>query len=328
MIVICLTVSFLFISFTGIADAKSKWLKLSAVGMHPKTEARMRLFAELIDIINKDAKGELHIELKGGPEVIPIRQQGEAVSKGVVFMAQLATAAFESLVPAAPMALISDVDHQTEKEKAYPIWREAYAKSGLFFLGRTDARNERSFYLGFNKEIRSVADLKGLTFTGSTLWGKAMAEALGMRYSIVKKGEAYTAMDTGVFDGFGTTASIWTAWSMTEVVKYFIDHPIFYTNMVMIINLKTFNELPEHLQKVILNAYDKMEPKLVYQIKTAIDSSYQKMRKTMKPLKFSDSDAEKFVSTAYKAQLKRMLKVAPTYGPKLLEPLGLNKYLD
>lgn len=326
---VCLTFSLLFTTFTGFAEAgPKKWLKLSAVGMHPKTEARMRLFAELIDIINEDAKGEIHIELKGGPEVIPIRQQAEAAAKGVVFMAQTATAAFESLVPSAPMALISDVDHQQEKKNAYPIWREAYAKAGLFLLGRTDAKNERSFYLGFNKKIKSVSDLKGLTFTGSTLWGKAMAEALGMKYSIIKKGEAYTAMDTGVFDGFGTTASIWPAWSMTEVVKYFIDHPIFYTNMVMIINLKTFNEFPERLQKVILNAYDKMEPKLVNTIKASIAKSYQKMHQTMTPIKFSESDAEKFVSTAYRAQLNRMLKVAPTYGPKLIKPLGLSKYLD
>ena len=329
LLIVCLTSSLLFINFTGLAEAgPKKWLKLSAIGMHPKTEARMRLFAELIDIINKDAKGEIHIELKGGPEVIPIRQQGEAAAKGVVFMSQLATAAFESLVPSAPMALISDVDHQQEKKKAYPIWREAYAKAGLFFLGRTDAKNERSFYLGFNKEIKSVSDLKGLTFTGSTLWGKAMAEALGMKYSIIKKGEAYTAMDTGVFNGFGTTASVWTAWSMTEVVKYFIDHPIFYTNMVMIINLKTFNEFPERLQKVVLNAYDKMETKLVHQIKASIDKSYQKMHQTMTPIKFSESDAEKFVSTAYRAQLNRMLKGAPVYGPKLVKPLGLDKFAE
>jgi len=96
--------------------------------------------------------------------------------------------------------------------------------------------------------------------------------------------------------------------------------------MVMIINKKTFSEFPERLQKVILNAYAKMEPKLVHQIKASIDKSYKKMHQTMTPIKFSESDAEKFVSTAYRAQLNRMLKVAPGYGPKLIKPLGLEKF--
>ncbi|MBM4333542.1 MAG: hypothetical protein FJ117_20380 [Deltaproteobacteria bacterium] len=311
------------------ANASEKWLNLSWVGMHAKTEARMRLTQELVDLINEKAKGQIHIKFKGGPEVIPIAQQGTAVSKGVVFMSQLASASFESLVPSGPMVMVSDISHKEEKlGGAYDIWREAYAKAGLYFLGRSDARNKRSFYLGFRKSVSSVLDLKGKSMSGSTVWGKAMAEALGMSFSVVKSGEAYTALDTGVFDGFGTTPPIWIAWSMYEAVKYFIDHPIFYTNMVIILNLKTFNEFPKPLQKIIHDAYDEMEPKFTSEMQKEVDKCYEIMRKTMTPIKFSPGDEKLFIETAYRAQLKRSLAEAPIYGPKLVKPLGLEKYLE
>ena len=303
----------------------SQPIVLAAVGMHPKTETRMVIFQELLDLIKTNSNGQLTIELKGGTDVIPIGQQGESVAKGVIFMAQTAPSPFASLVPSGPFLNISRVSHQEEREGgAYDIWREAYAKAGLFFLGRTEAQNVPSFYIGFNKRVNTRAGLKGLKLTGTTSWGKAMAEALGMSYSITQAGDCYTALDTGVFDGFGSTPTVWTAYSMPEVVDYVVDVPFFYPGMHMIMNLETFNGLPDNLQKVILDSYDQMEPKLREGPMTAkIDAALQQMKESMEFVKLSGTDEFFFVETTYETQAQELQVNATEYGPQLLKPLGL-----
>ena len=84
-------------------------LVLAAVGTHPKTETRMVLFQELLDLIKTSSNGQLTIELQGGADVIPVEQQGESVASGVVFMAQTEPS---SLVPSGSFLNVSRVSHQ------------------------------------------------------------------------------------------------------------------------------------------------------------------------------------------------------------------------
>ena len=303
----------------------SQPIVLAAVGMHPKTETRMVLFQELLDLIKTNSNGQLTIELKGGPDIIPIGQQGESVARGEIFMVQTESSSLASLVPAAAFLNISRVSHQEEREGgAYDIWREAYARAGLFFLGRTEAQNVPSFYIGFNERVTTRKGLKGLMLTGTTSWGKTMSETFDISYSVTQPEDVYTALDTGVFDGFGGRPTEWTAYNMSEVVDFIVDAPLFYPGMHMIMNLDTFNGLPDNLQKVILDSYDQMEPKLREGPMTAkIDAALQQMRGSMEFVKLSGSDEFFFVETTYETQAQELQVNATEYGPQLLKPLGL-----
>ena len=69
---------------------------------------------EFIDKVNEQAKGELFIKVRGGPEIIKPFDLGVAVKKCNIDIATIPPAFFESLVPLADSTKLSD----------YTAWEE------------------------------------------------------------------------------------------------------------------------------------------------------------------------------------------------------------
>ena len=298
---------------------------LSATAHHNIKEPRTVLFVDFLELINKNSNGQLKIEFKGGPEVIPANEQGKAIASGVVDMASLAAGAFETLVPCGAMNNVSRVSHKEEMNGgAYDIWKQAYAEAGIYYIGRTDPKNTPHYLWGFNKKIQKFDELSQIKLCCTTTWAKAAAEACGMSYNICPMADVYTALDTGVYDGFGTNPPVWVANSLPEVCDYMLDAGFYYTNMVSIMCLDTYQNLPDHLQKVIDDTYLEFEPEMAKRCQQIQDEALNKLRESMEFISFSKEDKEKFLDIVYAAQAKRLVEeVAPKYGPKLLKPLGV-----
>jgi TRAP-type mannitol/chloroaromatic compound transport system substrate-binding protein len=108
----------------------------------------------------------------------------------------------------------------------------------------------------FNKEINSVADLKGLKMRIPGLAGEVFA-AVGGSPIRIPGGELYTSLQTGVID-----AAEWVgpyndlALGLHEVAKYYY-YPGWHEPGAMlefIVNKQSFEALPEDLQAIVTAA--------------------------------------------------------------------------
>jgi TRAP-type C4-dicarboxylate transport system substrate-binding protein len=132
----------------------------------------------------------------------------------------------------------------------YPEFDEIFAKYNQRHLGRA-FNCSPSFELITNFPIRSLEDIKGhkIAHGGSMIpWLKALG-AVGVQSAF---GDAYTSIDTGVYDGWAMPADVATTFKVHEVAKYhtLVGFGSFVTGFLTI-NLETWNSLPPEVQEIL-----------------------------------------------------------------------------
>ena len=165
-----LALTFIILPLAGSNARAADPITLSLVSFVPLTDkvefqSGKRMF---IDRVNERSKGELIIKVKGGPEVIKPFDLGVSVQRGVIDMAIVPTAFFESLVPGCDSTKLSEYTAQEERKNGvFEYIAEMYKKGGLQYLGRY-ATTDGFFFLIINKKTEKPEDFKGLKLGGST----------------------------------------------------------------------------------------------------------------------------------------------------------------
>lgn len=244
----------------GFASS-SKPIKFKFVSFVPlSNEVEFKEFKrEFIDKVNQRAKGELVIEVRGGPEAIRPFDLGVSVQEGVIDMATIPTAFFESLVPGADSTKLSDYTAQEERQNGvYDYIQKMYEKKGLYYLGRGEATTPGYFVMYINKKIQRRDDFKGLKLGGSTAF-QGLYKKLGASVTTLAISEYHSAMERGVVDGLVSSLYVGLQFGLPEVTKYIIQ-PGFYRSTVAVpVNLKSWNRLPGHLKKIMTETMVKFE---------------------------------------------------------------------
>jgi len=134
------------------------------------------------------------------------------------------------------------------------LWKEIYAEFNLI----PAAAGNTGVQMGgwFNREIKSIDDLKGLKMRIPGLGGEVLKRAGGTPVSL-PGGEIYTSLQSGAID-----ATEWVgpyndlAFGFYKVAKFYY-YPGWHepgTTLEAIINKKAFEELPRDLQSIVVNA--------------------------------------------------------------------------
>jgi TRAP-type C4-dicarboxylate transport system substrate-binding protein len=312
-----------FISSISVAAE----IELKAVSFQPRHADRTKVFLMLIDAINERAKGKLKVKYLGGPEVIPSLEQGFAIKKGVADMTTIPSAFYEGLVPGVLMLGASQISVDEERKRGvHDIIAKMHEKAGLFYMGRGDTRGVSQFAMVLrNKKVDKLSDLVGLKLGGTTVHVKGFAKELGMTFVLTKFSEVYPGLSRGVFDAFSNPPGTYVALGAQKAVKYMIDHYYLVSNIANIMNLKTWNGLTKDLQKIILETVKETEPKIA-------DYLFEADKKARKAfldagvefVKFSPTEADKFVSIAYRSERERLIEAYPIPEVKELSKLMTN----
>jgi len=212
----------------------------------------------LAESINQLSDGRLKIKVYGGNELVPPFEVFDAVSNGTAEMGHSASYYWKGKAPAAqffsgiPFGMTSQELHGwIYYGGGLELWQEVYASHGLvpFLAGSTGPQ------MGgwFNREINSVADLKGLNMRIPGLGGEILKRAGGTPQSI-PGAEVFTALQTGVID-----AAEWVgpyndlAFGLFQAAKYYY-YPGWQepgSGLECMINEKAWNELPLDLQTMV-----------------------------------------------------------------------------
>ncbi|MGB0929253.1 MAG: TRAP transporter substrate-binding protein [Chitinophagales bacterium] len=205
--------------------------------------------------------GRLDIKVYGGGELVPALEAFDAVSSGTVEMSSGASYYWAGKVPAAQFFSSVPFGMNAQQMNAWLIsgggmelWREIYADFNVIpMLGGNSGVQMGGW---FNREINSIADLKGLKMRIPGLGGKVLEKAGGA--AVLSPGsELYTNLERGVID-----ATEWIGpfhdyrMGFHKIAKYYYTpgwHEL-GTVLELGINKQSFEKLPKDLQVILETA--------------------------------------------------------------------------
>lgn len=158
----------------------------------------------LASLITKMSGGRIQVKVYGAKELVPAFEVFDAVSRGTAEMGHGAAyywkgkneaIQFFSTVPFGLTA--QEMNGWLYHGGGLKLWTEVYAKYNLV----PAAAGNTGVQMGgwFNKEINSLADLKGLKMRIPGLGGEVFKRAGGTPVNL-PGGELYTALQTGALD--------------------------------------------------------------------------------------------------------------------------------
>ncbi|MEE4109819.1 MAG: TRAP transporter substrate-binding protein [Halieaceae bacterium] len=210
------------------------------------------------DMVREMSDGRLQIRVYGAGEIVPAFEVFDAVSSGVAQVGHGASYYWKGKIPssvfftAVPFGMTAqEMNGWLHYGGGMEIWREVYAPAGIIpFAGGSTGVQMAGW---FNREIRSVDDLRGLRMRIPGLAGEVFSAAGGEAVRI-PGGEVYTALQTGVID-----AVEWVgpyndlALGLHEIAEYYY-YPGWHepgSMLEFIVNEEAFGELPDDLQAIV-----------------------------------------------------------------------------
>jgi TRAP-type mannitol/chloroaromatic compound transport system substrate-binding protein len=215
-------------------------------------------FAETIE---KCSNGRIRIKIYGAGELVPPFEVFDAVSRGTAelghsgayyWKGKAEAASFFSGVPFGLTA--TEMNAWLYYGGGLELWKETYAPFGVLPAPCGNSGTQMGGW--FNREVRSIADLKGLKMRIPGLGGEVLARAGGTPVALAGS-EIFTALQTGAID-----AAEWVgpyndlAFGLYKAAKYYY-YPGWHepgTTLECLINQKAFDGLPADLQEIVLTA--------------------------------------------------------------------------
>lgn len=296
-------------------------ITLKALTFLPRNDTNTTAWWALVDDINKKAKGELEIKYIGGPEAVPGFKQFEAVRNGVVDLIFGCESYYGRQITGAAYTHLTRVGPIKERENGYYEFRvDLFKKHNIHYLGRPLYGSW--FNIFTNKPVKRPQELKGQKIRVSATY-EPFVKRLGAVPVTMPGSDIYTALERGTIDGYAwaIVGNVQMGW--VDVCKYIIEPRIYQMNIEALFNLKSWQNLPAHLQKLLTDCMIKNEKEYSKVMAEIAEKEYQEMQKKgMKVIKFSAEDTKWYVALAYEAGWDEIIKQNPTLGPKL------NKFLS
>ncbi|MDH3266433.1 MAG: TRAP transporter substrate-binding protein [Gammaproteobacteria bacterium] len=204
------------------------------------------------------SNGRLKIKVYGGGELVPAFETFDAVSRGTVEMGHDASYYNKGKVAAAQFFAAMPFGMNAAELSAWfyygdglELWRELYAPFDIvpFPCGNTGGQ------MGgwFNKQINSVADLKGLKMRIPGLGGEVLNRAGGTPVTL-PGAEIFTSLQTGAID-----ATEWVgayndvAFGLHKAARYYY-YPGWQepgAGLELLVNAEAWASLPQDLQAIV-----------------------------------------------------------------------------
>ena len=269
------------------------------------------------EMLQSKYPGEVEIKYIGGPEAIPMRDQPEALRAGTVDMYYGTAAYYAGIAPAANTTKLSQLTSQEEKDVgADAVYDEIHRKLlNATYMGALGSQHP--FQLYTVKKVTSVDELKGLKIRTSPMYIDFL-KALGATPVETAPGDVYQALERGVVDGYMWPLVSIRLYGWQEVSKYVVGPPFYKVSHPLLMNAKTWDSLPKHIQEVLMEAL-RLEV-IAIDARTAdeIKNEYVELKKAgMEIIEFSPADTKKYLDMAYDEGWKGQLKMESDYTNKL-----------
>lgn len=246
----------------AVAAPTRKAIRWKMVTTWPKNFPGLGMGANfLADLIGELSGGRLQVKVYGANELVGPFEVFDAVSRGTAEMGHGAAYYWKGKHPATQFfaAVPFGLNAQEMNGWLYhggglELWAKLYDRFGIIptAIGNTGVQ------MGgwFNKEINTVADLKGLKMRIPGLGGEVLSRLGGTPVSL-PGGEITAALESGTID-----ATEWVgpyndlAFGLYKVTKFYY-YPGWHepgTTLEGLVNKQALQALPEDLQSIVRNA--------------------------------------------------------------------------
>lgn len=225
-----------------MADA----VKINAVTLAPKPVYINKPFKMFVDEVNEKFAGEIEINWRGGPEVMPPFKQAEGVRNGAIDMTYTSPSYYQGLVPTSGTMNLSFKTYEEIAATDYhERMTELHAEKDLVFVGEIPA-TQLNFQIYMADEVGSLEDLKGKRIrVFPTLL--PLVQALGAEPIVLPMGEIYTALERGAIDGY-MQGPLGQAEQFEGLVKTVVQPGVYRAGFPVLVNKDTWNKLSPDLQ--------------------------------------------------------------------------------
>lgn len=211
--------------------------------------------------VEEMSNGRLTIKVYGGGELVPPLEVFDAVSNGTADMGHSGAYYWKGKDPASQFFAAVPFGLNAQEMSSWihygggqALWDEVYKPFGIKPLAGGNSGVQMAGW--FNKEIRSLEDLKGLKMRIPGMGGEVLKRLGGVPVNI-PGGELFTALQTGAID-----ATEWVgpyndlAFGLYKAASYYY-YPGWHepgTMLEFTINLESWNKLPADLQAIVKTA--------------------------------------------------------------------------
>ena len=170
--------------------------------------------------------------------------------------------------------------------------------------------------------ITSPDDIKGMqTRAAGSAFEEMLAEA-GASIASMSSSEIYNAMQTGVLDAANTSSSSFVSYRIYEQVKCYTpagDVALWFMYQPMLMNKRTFDELDENQQQVLLDASAKAQTYYLEEAKKEDEASRKVFQDAgVEIADMSDEDFQAWRDVAQESSYAKFVDRTPD-GQKLLD---------
>ena len=241
--------------------------------------------------------GRLKIQVYGGGELVPALEAFEAASQGIVEIFHGASYYWAGKVPAAQFFTAVPFGMNAQQMNAWIIsggglslWEEVYAPFNLIPIPAGNTGVQMGGW--FNKEINSIADLRGLKMRIPGLGGKVITQAGGTGLT-TPGAEIYTNLERGVIDATEWVGPFHDYLMGFHKIAKFYYYPGWHEPGPVLelgINKNAYESIPEDLQAIIRTAAMRLNIWMLSEFEAKNNEYLQKIinSKRVKLIKYPD----------------------------------------
>ena len=302
--------------FVAPAASAETTLRVVTFSQPDRSYPSMVMIRRFIERVNKAGKGVLKLDYIGGPSVVPLRDQMNATSKGIVDMVMTFTI-HQALVPEIGTVGMSEISPKEEREVGYiDLLDEAHKKIGIKVMGRT--ATDVGFHIFSKKPISRMADLKNVKIRSHSGYDPFM-RAIGASPIHMKISEIYPGLERGVVQAAPFPLAA-TSIGIHEVICCAMANAFWPAHTTFsYINRGKWNKLSAAAKKLMLDEQAEMERFMVPKGKELKSAEMAKLQKSgVKFISLPADEAKKWVDIANGSRWTVMKKrLAPEQYAKI-----------
>lgn len=274
-----------------------------------------RPFEAFVDWVNENGKGVIQINHLGGPEAVPTFEQGNAVSTGVVDIANATSAFYSTLLPWGDALHLATNTVQDQRANGCfdKIDARHQADMNVKYLARTG--DHIGFHLYLTKPI-DKPDLSGLTIRTTPVY-RAMFTALGANLVQTAPGEVYTALERGAIDGYGWPVQGILDLGWEEQTKFRVDPGFYQVDVNFLVNLDTWKGLTDAQRAVLEEGAKVIEATNARNIEVNAEELAKQKAAGIATIALSGDDATKWLETGQTEGWKAVTAVDAAFSTEL-----------
>ena len=301
-------------------------ITINAVHFTPTQVSYAKSFLRYVDKVNQRGKGVIQIKVRGGPEIMPLAQLGEAQKSGLIDMINCPAGPYLNLVPEGEaFAATTKKPWELRANGGFALINQIYEKKGnAHVLAHVDGG--AGFHIFTTDEPPRSAD-GGVDFSKLKIRSAALyrdfLESLGASVVVQGPGEVYTSLERGLVNANAYTVVGYQGFGWQKFTKYRIDPGFFQTDVLISMNKAKWESLPEAARKILQDvALEHERESVEANLKGTEEEGRQMIAGGMKVVELSGAARAAFLDKAARISWERMAKRDATNVAVLREKFG------